>query len=123
MKTATIALLLVLLALVAASRGGAQPLNDEGVQPNEVKEGVARQNAKLDLTLCAPELESLQQSGSPEAIENAAQNPQCRQAIIRAREAGLSGSQIISILMGASGDPDPNPGPPPAGGSPAGNGN
>lgn len=119
MKTATIALLLVSLA---TSRVGAQPLNDEGVQPGEVKEGVARQNAKVDLALCAPELESLQQSGSPEAIENAAQNPQCRQAIIRAREAGLSGSQIISILMGASGDPDPNPGPPPAAGSAGGGG-
>src|SRR5262245_35675322 len=99
MKTTTIALLLVLL--VAARGGLAQPLNDTE-QSDEVKHAVAVQNAKLDLALCAPELESLKGNGSPEAIAAAAQNPQCRQAILRARDAGMSGSQIIDVLVGAS---------------------
>jgi hypothetical protein len=77
------------------------------------------QTAKLDLALCAPELESLRRNGTPEAIADAARNPQCRQAILRARDAGLSGPQIIDVLMGASGDPDPDPGQPPAAGDPA----
>jgi hypothetical protein len=101
-----------LLVTLGALEAGAQPLNSEGIQPNEVKQGVAAENAKLDLTMCAPEVEVLSKASADRAAAEVAQNPECRRAIVRAEEAGLTRSQIVDIIMSSSGVPDPDPGPP-----------
>lgn len=103
---------LVVVSIVSTFEADAQPLNSEGIQPNEVKQGVAAANAKMDLTMCAPEVEVLNKASADRAASEVAQNPECRRAIVRAEEAGLTRSQIVDIIMGSSGVPDPNPGPP-----------
>lgn len=75
---------------------------------------MAVENAKLDLTMCAPEIDTLNKATESAAIADIVQNPQCRQAILRAQAAGLTKGQIVDILMGASGITDPDPGAPPA---------
>jgi hypothetical protein len=103
---------LLLLASLLVGEASAQPLNSEGIQPNEVKRGVAAENAKLDLTMCAPEVDVLSKASESAAIAEIAQNPECRRAIVRAQEAGLTRSQIVDTLMAGSGVPDPDPGTP-----------
>jgi hypothetical protein len=101
-----------LIVMAGAFEARAQPLNSEGIQPNEVKQGVAVENAKLDLAMCAPEVEVLSKASADRAAAEVAQNPECRRAIVRAEEAGLTRSQIVDVIMGSSGVPDPDPGPP-----------
>jgi hypothetical protein len=115
MKTGMlVGLPVLLLASLAGVDAAAQSLNADGIQPNEVKRGVAVENAKIDLTMCAPELDTLTGAAESAAIAEIAENPQCRQAILRAQAAGLTRGQIIDILMGASAVPDANPGAPTA---------
>ena len=106
-----IALVLAIAAL-SPLPAGAQALNSQGIQPNEVKQAVAAENAKLDLTMCAPEVDVLNKASAETAVAEVAQNPECRRAIIRAQEAGLTRSQIVDTIMAGSGVPDPDPGPP-----------
>jgi hypothetical protein len=92
----------------------------DDTQSERVKGAVGRENIKLDLALCAPHLSKLQGADEGKALADSVEDPECRQAILRAQAAGFSKAQIVSILMGASGVPDPNPGAaPPKAAAPA----
>jgi hypothetical protein len=115
-----VVLLTLLMAGLAGRDARAQGLNAEGIQPNEVKRGVAVENAKVDLTMCASDLDVLQGADESAAIADMVHNPQCRAAILRAQSLGMTRAQIVATLMGASGVANPNPGGPPPAANPAG---
>jgi hypothetical protein len=112
----------LLLVGLASTHAAGQALNSVGIQPNEVKRGVAVDNAQIDLTMCASDLNVLQGASESAQLADIARSPECRAAIVRAQAAGMTKSQIVATLMGASGMADPNPGSAPAAGNPSAGG-
>lgn len=115
-----VVLLTLLMVPLAGGHVRAQSLNSQGIQPNEVKRGVAVDNAQIDLTMCASDLGVLQGADDSATIADIVHSPQCRAAILRAQSVGMTKAQIVATLMGASGVPDPNAGSPPPAANPSG---
>ena len=109
------ALAIAAAALAFAPAGApAQPI-DNGIQSEQVKNAVALENAKLDLAMCASELNQLAGTPDSQALEDSVSNPDCRRAILKAQASGMSKSQIVTVLMGGAGVPDSKPNTPPPG--------
>jgi hypothetical protein len=111
------------LLLWLAGRSPAQSLNQGAIQPDQVNRAVDLESVKVDLAFCASELDELQGAPSEQALQESVDNPDCRRAILKAQAAGMTKSQIVTILMGGADVPDSQPNQPPVGaggGSPPG---
>ncbi len=98
--------IVLVVALVAVAPVGAQSIFDDTAS-EQVEEATDLESVKTDLALCAPHLDRLRDGTDAEAVHESVEDPQCRKAILAAQRAGLSKSEIVDILMGASDVPDP----------------
>ena len=102
----------LLVSALGAAPAAAQSIFDD-TQSERVEGAAGREDIKLDLALCAPHLDRLKNSGTSTALADSIEDPECRQAILRAQAAGMTKQQIVDTLMGASDMPDPDPAAPP----------
>lgn len=89
----------------------------DGLDAKEVDQATNRQEAKVELALCAPHLAQLKVHPDARAYARSIDDPRCRKAILNAQAAGMTKAEIVDTLMGASELPSdqytlPHGGPP-----------